>query len=642
MPRGVSRRRRLGFALAALCGIAVAGPAAATAAELTVTTVSDGDECAATCTLRGAVTKAEELGGSNTIVVPAGHYVFDPAQESEPTKTGELRLTNGPGTTLTIKGAGASSTIIDQGQHATNKENDRVILAPGDGKDVIEGVTIEHGSDHEDQAFDQETTRGAGILQQGGELVLVGVRVTANRNNGYGGGVDVRDNGKLTILRSELDNDIAEGGGGGAIALEPGALLATEATFDHDSSGAARGGALNETAGAQATLTNVTIADDGFVESSATYEGGGIYTEGALQMTNVTFHDDLAVGSDGGGGDLDDEGTSPVTFKNVLLDAPVGGEPGEEACTGEGRGGMPGWADEGGNLVADTSCFLAEADMGRVLKLGELGEYGGPAPTVPLLAGSPAIDFGVSGCPATDERGQARVGNCDSGAFEYVPPTSTIVPILAPERKPEGPSRAATEAVLLGCTGRQLVLNDVYIRGSHVLISGSAARSFAGRKVSILFNKGKRVATATVQPNGLFTTTAPLPPAKVRDLLTTRYTAAIGKLRSLNLKLLRRLLLEPPTNSGRTVTLTGRIVLPLTKPLAPLIVEQELECGKPVVVRRLKPAASGRFHITLQVPAGAAAAIYRLKSSVAANRHSLAHGFTTYSLPLPVDLAAGS
>jgi FG-GAP repeat len=197
-------------------------------------------------------------------------------------------------------------------------------------------------------------------------------------------------------------------------------------------------------------------------------------------------------------------------------------------------------------------------------------------------------------------------------------------------------SPKAIEELLNGCSSSALVLNDVYIQGSHVFLSGSAAKSLVGKKVKILFNEGKQVATATVKANGQYTTTAPLPPAKIRDSLTTRYTAEVGKVRSLHLKLVRRLLLEPPKASGTTVTLTGQLTLPLTKPIAPVTVEQQLECGKTTVAKTFTPPASGRFHITITVPANAKAAIFRLTSKVAANKHSVKHGFTTFSLPLPV------
>ncbi|HEX4438119.1 MAG TPA: hypothetical protein VH061_15135 [Solirubrobacteraceae bacterium] len=197
-------------------------------------------------------------------------------------------------------------------------------------------------------------------------------------------------------------------------------------------------------------------------------------------------------------------------------------------------------------------------------------------------------------------------------------------------------SQAATEDLRLGCSKSQLVLNDAYIHGSRVILLGSAARSLAGKKVTILFNEKKPVATATVQADGDFATTAALPPAKIRDSLTTRYSAEIGSVRSLHLKLVRRLLLEPPTAGGDTVTLTGRVTKPLTKPIAPIIVEQQLECGKTTIAKQFTPPASGVFHVTLTVPSGTTAAIYTLKSKVAANAHALAKGFKTYSLPLPV------
>ncbi len=54
-------------------------------------------------------------------------------------------------------------------------------------------------------------------------------------------------------------------------------------------------------------------------------------------------------------------------------------------------------------------------------KLGSLANNGGPTQTVPLLAGSAAIDKGSRDyCPAMDQRGLPRLkGNgCDIGAFE--------------------------------------------------------------------------------------------------------------------------------------------------------------------------------------------------------------------------------
>jgi hypothetical protein len=195
----------------------------------------------------------------------------------------------------------------------------------------------------------------------------------------------------------------------------------------------------------------------------------------------------------------------------------------------------------------------------------------------------------------------------------------------------------AVEELELGCSKRSLVLNDVLIRGGRVALEGSAAKSLDGKQVEILFDGRKRVATATVGSDGEFSTTAPLPPTRLRDSNSARYMAESAGQRSLDLKLTRRLSLEPPRFSGGTVTLVGQVVPPLTKPVAAVSVQQQLECGQSTTVGSFKPSAEGQFRITFKVPAAAKAGLYRLTSSVTEKPGS-EHGFTTYSLPLPVIL----
>jgi hypothetical protein len=193
----------------------------------------------------------------------------------------------------------------------------------------------------------------------------------------------------------------------------------------------------------------------------------------------------------------------------------------------------------------------------------------------------------------------------------------------------------AIEELELGCTKRPLVLNDVLIRGRRVELEGSAAKSLDGKRVKIVFDGAAVVASATVGANGEFSTTAPLPPVRLRDSNSARYLAESGSERSLDLKLTRRLTLEPPKFSAGTVTLVGQVLAPLTKPVAQIAVEQELECGRTTVVTHVEPSASGRFRIAVRVPAVAKAGVYRLISSVRENTRSK-RGFATYSLPLPV------
>lgn len=93
------------------------------------------------------------------------------------------------------------------------------------------------------------------------------------------------------------------------------------------------------------------------------------------------------------------------------------------------------------NAASDTNVFGAIVDAGYNLNsdatgvltsgtslnntnpdLGTLGNYGGPTPTIPLLAGSPAIDAAdPAAFPPTDQRGFPRPSGYgpDIGAFEF-------------------------------------------------------------------------------------------------------------------------------------------------------------------------------------------------------------------------------
>ena len=69
-----------------------------------------------------------------------------------------------------------------------------------------------------------------------------------------------------------------------------------------------------------------------------------------------------------------------------------------------------------------------------------LADNGGPNRTMALQEGSPAIDAGADGCPATDQRGKARDGRCDIGAYEYIPNRIHVTPTM----QAIAPGRVAT------------------------------------------------------------------------------------------------------------------------------------------------------------------------------------------------------
>ncbi len=247
---------------------------------------------------------------------------------------------------------------------------------------------------------------------------------------------------------------------------------------------------------------------------------------------------------------------------------------------------------------------------------------GGEPEPEPTHEEKPPVNNGAGGAGGSSSSSSAN----SAGATSSVGTTSGIAT-----------SAAAVEELLLGCSKRPLVLNDVLIHGGRVELEGSAAKTLDGKKVKIVFDGGKVVATATVAADGQFSTTAALPPARLRNSNSARYMAESGSERSLDLKLTRRLALEPPKFSGGAVTLVGQVLPPLTKPVASVTVQQQLECGKTTVVTHFTPSKTGTFHIRFPVPAAAKAGIYRLTSTVTQKAGSK-HGFATYSLPLPAVL----
>ncbi len=82
-----------------------------------------------------------------------------------------------------------------------------------------------------------------------------------------------------------------------------------------------------------------------------------------------------------------------------------------------------------GNLIESVSysCGLTNGIDGNIIgvdpNLGALSDNGGPTQTMALPADSPAINAGdADTCTAADQRGYARVENCDIGAFENQAP----------------------------------------------------------------------------------------------------------------------------------------------------------------------------------------------------------------------------
>lgn len=178
-------------------------------------------------------------------------------------------------------------------------------------------------------------------------------------------------------------------------------------------------------------------------------------------------------------------------------------------------------------------------------------------------------------------------------------------------------SRLLASRLALQCTGRRLTLIDVLIRGNHVALLGAADASLIGRKVTITFLANhKRVATAVVGSDGFFGTTAPLPSRRVRFTNRASYQASIGTQRSGYLKLTRRMLVDSIASRAGKVTIHGRVLKPLTRPIATILVQRRVSCSSSVTVKRIKPRRNGTFTVTLAAPPATQAAVYRAVTRV--------------------------
>jgi hypothetical protein len=362
--------------LAPLClalllgGIALPAPAVHAASTLHVASCADSGAT----TLRGRIASA---AAGDTIV-----FDLDCTGATAITlSTGRLTLAKD----VTIDGTG-HTVVVDGGCTAncgtTNAVGGDLVLFVNFGVTAtLNALTIQNGV-----ATDAD---GGGIHNDGGALTVTNSRIANNvaisttsayphaggiyslrgslsvanttfsgNNSVYGGGIYTRFGTGVTVTNSTFSNNGADVGGGifndDLYSGEP-TLTVTNSTFTGNSDGIVNGGI--------AFLTNVTI----------TGNGTGIFTDNCNCGVPL----------------------SATTLTNSIV-----------AGNGSDAGGLPATNDH--SLVGGTPL------------LGPLGNYGGPTQTVPLLPGSPAIAAGTTGAgiPTSDQRGVARTGHTDIGAFQ--------------------------------------------------------------------------------------------------------------------------------------------------------------------------------------------------------------------------------
>ncbi|HBL25630.1 MAG TPA: hypothetical protein DD490_02215 [Acidobacteria bacterium] len=356
-------------ALALLAALGTVIPATAKVFIPTTTNDTSDGTCDLDCSLRDAITAANQSPGFDAIVLGAGTYRVTGAAGEDLNQSGDLDVLDD----LTIVGVSAEQTILEGA-------SDRVVDVLGGTTVEINGVTLRKGR--------TGTGVHGGGLRNAGRLTLTRVHVTGNVAGGAGGGLfSSGASSDLVIAQSAVTANSA-GGVGGGLAVDD-FLTLTDSTISGNTAGGT-GGGLHTYNNTDADLRNVTIT------ANSAAQAGGLYAE------SIPF-----------------QSTSRPRIEATIL-------AGNIASTDRDCGGAP--ASAGHNVLGVGGACIdftaAKADRAGSTgspvdaKLGALANNGGATPTHALLAGSPALG-GAASCTPTDQRGALRpAGTCAVGAFE--------------------------------------------------------------------------------------------------------------------------------------------------------------------------------------------------------------------------------
>ncbi len=417
--------------VAVACGALLLGAVPASGQPFPVNSTNDpgvGVCDMAECTLREALLGANGNGGSpdlDTITITAtGDIVLQSALPDIETKT-------------TITGPGPDSLRVTKAVGG----NYRIFTMSGLG--IGDSVTIENLT----VAGGNPGVQGGGIFSDTGGINTL--RNVVVRDNLAPSGGGIANIGTLDVFESTIrGNQATDPNGQGGGIVNRGQLTVQSSTLTGNSVnlGADGGGGIwtGETGTNSTFITNSTVAGNTVAGTGGglRLSNGDLLIESSTIVGNTSDSDDSNPGEAGAGFFTVPTAAGDGTqVANTILAGNKSGtaSPVANQCT---KGSAPAVVDSDGHNLrssTDASCDASFATAGDFVDpnplLGALGFYGGPTPTIPLLAGSPARNAGDPGvpgglypaCDATDQRGFARGGAegvCDIGAFEgiFVPP----------------------------------------------------------------------------------------------------------------------------------------------------------------------------------------------------------------------------
>ena len=235
-------------------------------------------------------------------------------------------------------------------------------------------------------------------------------------SSGRGGAVYVSEGATLRLTDSAVTGNTASSSGGGIYSEGEVDLVRSTVAYNNAGDGGGIYQANVETG--RLTITSSTLSGNRATGGA----GGAIFSIGALTIARTTIAGNSAA-----------QGASALSFGGTvdLSDSIVAGTCG---------GGLSEYASTY-NLFIDSSCpTLGTGNRVGDPLLGTLAYNGGQTATHALLAGSPAIGAAnPATCSGADQRDVVRPqqGSCDIGAFEYVAP---LAPPPPPPPPPPSPS----------------------------------------------------------------------------------------------------------------------------------------------------------------------------------------------------------
>jgi CSLREA domain-containing protein len=361
-------------------------------AIITVNTLNDETSAVdGTISLREAIAAINAGADSGDVTHTGGNYG----------SSDTIQFSSGLTGTITLSGGELAITQSVQ------------IIGPGSGQLTVSG-------NNASRIFD---LTGTGLTVSVSGLTL------ATGSAGSGGAAQNLDASTTVSFNTcVFNNNQANTNSGGALSGQN--FNVSNCTFTGNTA-AFNGGAIN--------ATNLTVTACTFTNNQSNSDGGGlIASSGTAAIVNSTFYGN----SGNNGGAIDSKGSAVFTITDCTFSNNTASNQGGAIAVSAGSvtltntivagntaaGSGPdvsGTITSGGsNLVGNTSGSSGFGASGDILNqppnLGPLTNNGGPTQTMALLFGSPAINAGnPSAAPATDQRGVARSGKTDIGAFEY-------------------------------------------------------------------------------------------------------------------------------------------------------------------------------------------------------------------------------